>query len=1601
MINRKDYTTQEVLPNNMKNIFARALVLAIVLMSLPLYQALAQTDAWKTQYQQVEAGIRQFQVDTLHKYLITDYGAKQKANAKSNQKAINKAISECARQGGGTVIVPAGTWNTGGITLQSGVNLRLETGAVLLFSPDKSLYPLVLTRWEGQDLMNYQPFIYARDAHNVAITGQGTIDGGAGKDNWWPMCGSDRFGWKEGIPSQKDGDREMLSKMAENEVAVEDRVFGAGHTLRPQLVNFVDCDGVLVEGVTLLRSPFWVLHPLRCKNVVVRRVTFWNEGPNGDGCDPESCDGVLIEDCLFHTGDDCIAIKSGRNADGRRWNMPSQNIIVRRCVMEDGHGGVVIGSEVSGGCRNVFVEDCTMDSKDLDRVIRIKTNTCRGGITENVFVRNVEVGQCREAVLKINLDYERRETARRGFVPTVRNVWLENVNCQKSRYGVLIIGLDSTLQVNNINLNNCRFNGVERGNSITGQTRDVRFNNLYINGKKTAFALPGCEDHYSLWMTKSEMKRVPKSFMLDFAKKPRWSYVMGIELESMLDTYLRYGGDDIRDYIQQYTDTMIATNGEIRNYKFADLNIDNIRTGRFVLRTQQLWQEDKKQVAIDRLVEQLDSMPRTNHGIWWHKKIYPQQVWLDGIYMGLPFYTMNAMLNLKGKARLKVLDDAVDQLTKTAELTYDQRTGLHRHAYDATHSIFWADKQTGLSQHTWGRAQGWMMMAMVELLDVMPEDYARRDEVVRLLQRVAEAVVRHQDPETGLWYQVMDVVDSRNYLEATCSSMFAYSLLKAVRKGWIPSSFQAAGIKAYRGIVDRFIHVNSDGTISLSDCCSVAGLGPENNKRRDGTFEYYISEPIRDNDAKGVGPFIWASLEMEQMGYTVSSFPITVDEIDTRTGTDKSAMPSASKFGKDTENYGQTLPAVLQPNGMTFWTPQTRASERKGVAPYYYADRKLQGFRASHWLVGGATQDYGSFTISAVSRKVCTPTHLATPFSHDIEKATPAYYAVTLPKENIHAEMTGLSRSVILRFTSQDQNRMYVVLNCNSDEDMATVECQDMYVLASNPVHRIYQGWGKEAGFSGHIVMTYDKQPVEVETFHDTDPQTGLPVKGVILGFDMKAGEILQVKAATSFVSTTNARINLDNEIPHWNFDAVREQLTLIWEQQLNKIRVETADRDAIRKFYGSMYRCSFLPRTISDVDGSYPSFAASNDSPMRVMRDERIHYSDFSLWDTFRAMHPLYNILSPSKSADMMQSLVDMYSQGGWMPIFPCWNSYTSAMIGDHVASVMADAYIKGIRDFDVEKAYEGLRQNAFDSPSENDYQDGKGRRALRSYLKYGYVPLEDSVPDAFHQREQVSRTLEYAYDDFALSVLAGALGRVDDSKVLLKRSQNYRNVFDPTTGWVQGRYADGTFLKDDNAFVKTSFITEGAPCHYSWFVPHDPEGLMECMGGNERYLQKLDSMFSEQNYWHGNEPCHQVAYMYNFAGEPQKTQRAVSEIMKTEYQETPSGLAGNDDAGQMSAWYIFSAMGFYPVCPGTTRYELSRPSFDRVVINLENGNRFCIEAENTPLNDAPSDDASLDDVPLNGVQVKSIITRNGQPYNKTYIDHKDIVSGALFNFY
>lgn len=852
--------------------YLKTLLLALLL------PACAFAAGWDdNEYKRIEQSIQLPKI-AERQFLITSFGAKTTATAAQNQKAINRVISLVSKKGGGKVIIPKGTWNTGAIELKSHVNLVLEEGATLHFAFEPKLYPLVRTSWEGLACWNYSPCIYAYKATDIAITGKGTIDGGGNNDTFWQWNGNPRFGYKEGVTkeSQKLGSRSKLLKMAEDGVPFDERKFGMGYGLRPQLVNMVHCERILIKDVKMINSPFWVIHPLLSKNITLDGVYVWNEGPNGDGCDPEACENVLIQNCVFHTGDDCIAIKSGRNNDGRLWNQPSKNIIIRNCKMEDGHGGVVIGSEISGGCENVYAENCVMDSPHLERILRIKTNNCRGGQVQNINMRNVVVGQCKEAVVKINLDYERKEICYRGFEPIVNNVNVENVTCQKSDYGVLIIGRDSLENVYDINIKNCKFDGVVKEPvKITGKTRNVKFDNLVINGSLVLNKEDQPYKNYSEWLTYSEMKRVPHSYLLDFSSKPKWSYVMGIEMEGMLDTYEHYkeGNNAILDYLKEYPAKMIDEKGNITGYKYEDFNLDNVRTAKFILRMHNLFPNKGTEKALKTLFKQLQNQPRTKEGVYWHKAIYANQVWLDGIFMGLPFYCNYAVQTMKPKKAEKYLNDAVDQMVKTDYRTYDEKTQLWKHAWDETHQQFWANKEDGKSQHCWARALGWYVMAMTECLDAMPENYARRQEVIDLLNKAMKSVVKYQDKKTGVWYDVLDVKSDKNYLESTASSMFAYVLLKGYRKGYLSEEYLKAGVKAYNGILKQFIKVNADKTISLTRCCAVSGLGPgpgpyvkKPNYKRDGSFKYYMSEPIRDNDAKGVGPFIWASLEMEQQG---------------------------------------------------------------------------------------------------------------------------------------------------------------------------------------------------------------------------------------------------------------------------------------------------------------------------------------------------------------------------------------------------------------------------------------------------------------------------------------------------------------------------------------------------------------------------------------------------------------------------------------------------------------------------------------------------------------------------------------------------------------
>ncbi|MFH7018483.1 glycoside hydrolase family 28 protein [Flavobacterium sp. FlaQc-47] len=465
----------------LKSVLISSVVAVIVSSCAKQTSKISDSDPWKKMELIVKSiPATQFPDKTFN---INDFGAVADGKT-SNTAAFEKAIKACSQNGGGKVLVPNGKYLTGPIHLESNVNLHLEDKAEILFSIDPKDYPIVHTSWEGTELMNYSPLIYAKNKTNVAITGKGTLNGQANATNWWIWSGGKDYGWKKGIASQNDPEnREVLVDMAERNVPVAERVFGEGRYLRPNFIEFFECNTVLVKDITVINAPFWILHPIKTNNIIIDGVTVNSHGPNNDGCDPEYSQNVIIKNCTFNTGDDCIAIKAGRDADGRRVAIPSKNIIVQNCKMIDGHGGVVIGSEISAGVNNVFVENCVMDSPNLDRAIRIKTNSKRGGVIEDVFVRNLKVGTVKESVLLVTMFYNVYGSQTGNFIPTVRNINLENVTVKNGgKFAVWAEGYEQS-PVENITLKNVTVDKVDKVSSLKN-VKNINFINTIVNEKK-------------------------------------------------------------------------------------------------------------------------------------------------------------------------------------------------------------------------------------------------------------------------------------------------------------------------------------------------------------------------------------------------------------------------------------------------------------------------------------------------------------------------------------------------------------------------------------------------------------------------------------------------------------------------------------------------------------------------------------------------------------------------------------------------------------------------------------------------------------------------------------------------------------------------------------------------------------------------------------------------------------------------------------------------------------------------------------------------------------------------------------------------------------
>lgn len=692
-----------------------------------------------------------------------------------------------------------------------------------------------------------------------------------------------------------------------------------------------------------------------------------------------------------------------------------------------------------------------------------------------------------------------------------------------------------------------------------------------------------------------------------------------------------------------------------------------------------------------------------------------------------------------------------------------------------------------------------------------------------------------------------------------------------------------------------------------------------------------------------------------------------------------------------TANEGQTFPAAGVPFAMTQWTPATRETQKKAVAPYYYEDTQFRGFRGSHFLSGSATQEYGSVQIMMGAGEPDFSQGVpSVEFSHSNEKATPYSYRLRLPESGVSAALTGTERCgfLQLQFAKGGQNWVLVKNLAMLGDGEIAVDAEKREITSRSAVRRLYAGQGKLAGISGYAVVEFDHPFTVGGTVSGTEihpegtkQESTQGAPGGFVFFQLKPGEMVRMRIGTSFTSLEEARKNLRAEIPAWDFAAIERKAAAAWNAELGEVSLTGSATDQ-RIFYTALYHTMLLPRIASDASGTYPRFAGG----ASVEKAEgHVYYDDFSIWDTFRAVHPLFTILDPRRDGEMVQSLIDKGEQGGWLPIFPAWGSYTSEMDGDHGVAVIGDAYLKGIKGFDIERGYAIMRKTATEIPEDvEEYRDGKGLRALPSYLKYGYIPLEDPVADAFHHNEQVARTLDYAFDDFVLGKVAAKLGKTEDAAMFAKRAQNYRNVIDPETGFARGRHEDGTWITPFDPTEPATYVTEGLPYQYSFYVLQDLKGLIELEHGNEPFVAKLDELFKRDLYEHGNEPSHHIAYLYDYAGASAKTQEHVHQIVSTHYTDGPKGLAGNDDAGQMSAWYCFSALGFYPVTPGSGVYAIGTPRFPGATLRLPNGKIFRIVAQN---------------LSEKNFYIRRV-TLNGAPLNRFWLRHEEIQNGGRLVF-
>lgn len=700
-----------------------------------------------------------------------------------------------------------------------------------------------------------------------------------------------------------------------------------------------------------------------------------------------------------------------------------------------------------------------------------------------------------------------------------------------------------------------------------------------------------------------------------------------------------------------------------------------------------------------------------------------------------------------------------------------------------------------------------------------------------------------------------------------------------------------------------------------------------------------------------------------------------------------------------TGGHGHTFPGATVPFGMVQLSPDTHTEGWDWCSGYHYSDSSIIGFSHTHLSGTGRGEALDILLMPTTGAIKFEPGTRENPdtgyrsrFSHANENAKPGYYSVFLDDYKIQAEHTATRRAGFHRYTFSGDKDANLIFDLKHSLKSDSIYGGYLRMVGDSMLvgSRKSRGWGegKEKYWVEHEIFFAAKfsQPIKNSIFFtdgklisDQSATEGKVLKAA-LGFDLKSGKQLLVKVGISSVDIDGALNNLETEIAHWNFDQIAGQAENEWRKILNLFEIDDPDQNRKEIFYTAVYHACIAPFTASDVDNRYWGF------------DRKVHragnftmLTGLSLWDTFRAANPLYTFIAPAIVRDIIHSMLAQHDQYGLLPVWPLYNSETNCMIGYHSAPVIVDAYLKGIREFDVMKAYEAMKKSAM----QNDF-------GVQYLKEYNYIPSD-------LENKSVSKTLEYAFDDWCIAKMAKELGKNEDYKYFMGRSQAYRNVFDPVSRFMRPRKADGTFEENFDptysSYGYSGFI-EGNSWQYTWFVPHDVDGFVELMGGTEKFAEKLDQLFSTTTsshenkpvditgligeYAHGNEPSHHVAYLYNLIGQPYKTQEKVHQICNELYSNKPDGLCGNEDMGQMSAWYIFSALGFYPVNPASGEYVLGTPVFQKITLSLPNGKKLKIEANRS------SDNQYL-------VQSVSL---NGKILNQPIVTHSQLLEGGTLTF-